>query len=425
MKKTLLVIGLMLASCWLVAQPKPTLKPMDPLPFARLERNHIRYPGDSLVLEGFFQKMDSVVFLGKGKLNILHLGDSHIQAGVSTQQFRDDLLEIAPGLMGGQYFLFPYSAGKTNNPSHYKVSSTGEWSYCRNAVYREGDKRMGLAGAAITTTDPDATVSIVSRERRPTVHSPEFYFNKVTVIGYSETGSAEPAIRHKDTLISGEYDEAQSAYVFDLPFHTDSVCIGLKSLQGSYSMTGILLENGDNGISVHGIGVNGARVSSYLRCSDDFERDLRLIRPDLVILAIGTNDALQPDFEKALFKFNYGRLIDIIHRVNPDCALVFVTNNDCFLRKRVKKKTVYEVNANTPIARKAFLELAEEHHAAVWDLYDVMGGLKSMYAWQKAGMAQKDRLHFTNSGYQLVGDLMYNALIEQYIEHLKKNPIAY
>jgi lysophospholipase L1-like esterase len=40
-------------------------------------------------------------------------------------------------------------------------------------------------------------------------------------------------------------------------------------------------------------------------------------------------------------------------------------------------------------------------------------------------MAQKDRLHFTNSGYQLVGDLMYNALIEQYIEHLKKNPIAY
>jgi hypothetical protein len=109
---------------------------MDPLPFARLGRNHIRYPGDSLVLEGFFQKMDSVVFLGKGKLNILHLGDSHIQAGVSTQQFRDDLLEIAPGLMGGQYFLFPYSAGKTNNPSHYKVSSTGEWSYCRNAVYR-------------------------------------------------------------------------------------------------------------------------------------------------------------------------------------------------------------------------------------------------------------------------------------------------
>ena len=425
MKRILLVIGWMLASCCLVAQPKPTLKPVERLPFAHFERNHIRYPGEGLVLEGFFQKMDSVVFYGKGKLSILHLGDSHIQAGVSTQQFRDDLLEMAPNLMGGQFFLFPYGAGKTNNPSYYKVSSTGEWSYCRNAVFRDEDKRMGLAGAAITTTDDEATVSIMSRERRPTAHSPEFYFNKVTVIGYSETGSAEPAIKHRDTLITGEYDEVQSAYVFELPFHTDSVCIGFRFLKGSYSMTGVLLENGDDGISVHGIGVNGARVPSYLRCCDDFERDLRLIRPDLVILAIGTNDALQSDFNKALFKYNYGRMIEIIHRVNPDCAIVFVTNNDCFLRKRVKKKTVYEVNANTPIARKAVLELAEEHHAAVWDLYDVMGGLRSMQAWQKEGLAQKDRLHFTNSGYQLVGDLMYNALIEQYLEHLKKNPIAY
>ena len=101
MKRILLVIGWMLASCCLVAQPKPTLKPVERLPFAHFERNHIRYPGDSLVLEGFFQKMDSVVFYGKGRLSILHLGDSHIQAGVSSQQFRDDLLEMAPNLMGG------------------------------------------------------------------------------------------------------------------------------------------------------------------------------------------------------------------------------------------------------------------------------------------------------------------------------------
>ena len=55
---------------------------MRPLPeygFANFERNHIQYPGDSLAMERFFQKMDSVVFMGQGNLNIMHIGGSHVQ----------------------------------------------------------------------------------------------------------------------------------------------------------------------------------------------------------------------------------------------------------------------------------------------------------------------------------------------------------
>ena len=138
-------------------------------------------------------------------------------------------------------------------------------------------------------------------------------------------------------------------------------------MPGEFTLTGVLLENGMPGISVHGVGVNGAAVPSYLRC-DDFERDLNLIRPDLVIFGIGINDAAGTDFDVENFKRNYDGLIRIIKRVNPDCALLFVTNNDSYKYVRVRKKRGhYEVNTNGFLVEKAFLELGKKHNAAVWD----------------------------------------------------------
>ena len=422
MKKWLAFITLLFAYGMLLAQDSTLLKPVSDLPFAHFDRNRIVFPGDSTAMERFFSKMDSVVFLGQGNVSIMHIGGSHVQAGVFTQQFRDDLLSIGDDLMGGQYFVFPFTAGGTNNPSHFMVSSTGSWTYCRNAVRKETDKRMGLAGAAITTTDPNATVSIVSRSRRPTELTPEFSFNKVTLIGFSETDNVMPVVSYDDTTKQGQYDDYQSTYTYLLPALTDSICIRFDTMPGEFTLTGVLLENGASGISVHGVGVNGASVPSYLRC-DDFERDLQLIKPDLIIFGIGINDAAEKDFEKRTFMKNYDDLIQIIQRVNPDCALLFLTNNDSYKRVRVKKKRRYEVNPNGKIVEDAFMEMGKQYNAAVWDQFDIMGGLRSMSDWEKAGLAQKDKVHFTNAGYQLIGDLLYNALITSYLEHVKSNVI--
>ena len=393
MKKLLVAIGLLLALCPVFAQTEPLLRPIEDLSFAHFERNRLIFPGDSLAMERFFTKMDSVVFLGEGNVSIMHIGGSHVQAGVFTQQFRDNLLSIGTDLIGGQNFIFPFSAGGTNNPSHFRVSSTGFWEYCRNAVRKETDKRMGLAGAAITTSDSLASVSIVSRERRITELSPDFKFNKVTLIGFSETENVVPVLGVQGDTLKGQYDERLSTYTFQLPTYTDSICIFFEKMPGEFTLTGVLLENGMPGISVHGVGVNGARVSSYLRC-DDFERDLNLIRPDLIIFGIGINDA----------------------------AILFVTNNDSYSKVKGRRKKVrYEVNPNGKVVEEAFMELGKQHNAAVWDQFDIMGGLRSMQNWENAELAQKDKVHFTSIGYRLIGDLLYNALISRYIEHVKAN----
>lgn len=418
MKRGVFSIGLMLVCLMAIGQTKSLLCPIPDFGFANFDENQFVYPsGESPMMERFFNKLDSVVFFGKGNVNIMHIGGSHVQAGTFTQRFRDNLMNISPDLIGGQYFVFPFSAGKTNNPSHFMVDYTGEWDYCRNAVVRDYDKTMGLAGAAVWTSDPEASISIITRARSASSITPEFVFNKVTVLGYSETEDVIPVVEYDGLTIDGEHNADKDSFVFRLPSFTDSICIKVNAADDEFVLTGILLENGMTGINVHGIGVNGASLPSYLRC-DNFERDLQLIKPDLVIFGIGINDASASDFDKDTFKHNYDLLIAAIRRVNPDCALLFITNNDSY--KRVKKKK-YAVNTNGKVVQEAFLELGKKYDAAVWDQFYIMGGLESMKAWEKAKLAQKDKVHFTADGYQLMGDLLYNAFLESYMDHVRQN----
>ena len=80
----------------------------------------------------------------------------------------------------------------------------------------------------------------------------------------------------------------------------------------------------------------------------------------------------------------------------------------------------YVVNSNGKLAEQSFLRLGKDCDAGVWDLFDIMGGLGSMRKWEEAGLAKRDKIHFTEKGYELVGDLLFNALMDKYVEHLKK-----
>ena len=138
MKKLLITIGLLIACQWLAAQNLPLIKPIDDYSFAHFERNHLLYPGDSTAMERFFQKLDSVVFLGEGNVNIMHIGGSHVQAGVFTQQFRDNLLNIGTDLM--LEIMTQIVPDVTEMP----VPLLGWWHQQPFAFYGQFHGRMGL-----------------------------------------------------------------------------------------------------------------------------------------------------------------------------------------------------------------------------------------------------------------------------------------
>ncbi len=392
-------------------------KDIPELEFARFDLNKIEFLGDSSAFEKAFAKMDAAVLSGSGSFRIMHIGGSHVQGGTFTRRLRNDLLALG-GKDGGRGMVFPFTAAKTNTPSSYRSRYEGEWEATKNTT-RELPRRLGLTGMAVSTTDSTASVRIVLKARNAGADDPEFLFDRLNVLGYSADGERFPVVvtNAGDTL-QGTRNEESSCWSFQLPEPQDSVKVAVAGTGGELTLTGIYLDNSSEGITVTGIGVNGAALPSYLRC-EDFERDLKMVNPDMVILAIGVNDASGKNFSQDEFIARYKVLVQKVRAVNPDCALLFVSNNDTF--KRVRRRG-YLVNQNGLEAQEAFFRLCCDCGGGFWDMFGIMGGLGSMKKWEEASLAKRDKIHFTDEGYVILGDLLYNALMAKYIEHLRRKP---
>ena len=380
--------------------------------------NEILFLGDdTLRMYRFISKLDSVISAKESKLNILHIGGSHVQADVFTNRIRNNFNELNDGLCSGRGMIFPYSAAKTNNPHNYKVSSKGEWRATRN-VNEERSTALGLTGIAVTTNDASAEITI---DLNPNDTVKLWYFNRLRILGYASSPYVIPMLKLNDTsYCEADFDSVTSSYLFKMTDNYDRFSIVFQqndTVNHDFTLTGILPENDNDGIIYHSIGVNGAEVGSYLSC-ENFVNDLELIKPDVAVFAIGINDTFAEEYSDSAFIANYDSLITMIEQVSPDCFYIFITNNDSFRKEKIEGQTYYHVNENGDNAREVFYILAEKHDAALWDLFNIMGGMESMMRWEEERLAKKDKIHFTNKGYILIGDLFFNALMRFYSERI-------
>ena len=239
----------------------------------------------------------------------------------------------------------------------------------------------------------------------------------------AKSGSRRCADMAKKPTVNYAEGELDSTNVAEEHCIPDTVAVPdsvKKNARPRFTLTGILTENDAPGITYTGVGINGAKVHDYFEeVCPLFEKELAYYKPDLVIFAIGINDANVQHFNDKQFKDDYDRLIARIKKVNPNAAIIFETNNDMY--RKVKRKR-YVQHPNGDIARKAFFSLAEKHGAGVWDKFSIMGGLGSMAKWEKADLAKADKVHFKLAGYNLLGDLFYKAIIQSYQEHIANLP---
>lgn len=393
--------------------------------FINYDSNRLIFFGDSTQMRRFSSKWHRVLASGKGNVVIMQIGASHVQGGTFPHQLRRNILLGArrslqgtiveePFPFASRGLLFPYSAAvKCNNPFDYKVSRSRPLSLTRN-VYKEPLEELGLSGIAVTASDSMAEIGL-------SLNDPELQFitDKITLLGDARGGVIPKlSVDYSDSLLLPDsINLPLRRYYYHLSQSVDSVRIVLPCDSGqSFALTGIILDNSLPGITFHSIGVNGASVSDYLTKCPYFTSDLLLAKPDLVIFGIGINDASGPNFDSALFTQRYLRLVDSIRCISPDCAFIFITNNDSYKRHRRK----YNVNNNGPLVREAFMRIARQTGGMVWDQFSIMGGLSSMKSWTENGLGQKDRIHFTRSGYQLLGDLLSNAIFDALIQNRPK-----
>ncbi len=365
--------------------------PIPAVPGIRLGTNRLDFPGS----RERFDSLRKCINDGGQKLNILHIGGSHVQAGIFSNRLREHF-----GASRG--LLFPWKAIRTNAPKDYSLIPSGTWdrSRCIEALPTE---TLGMSGAAAITNDSLASL----RLELP----PKYAFSKLRIMGKAE-GRAKPYL----LLGGGDTIQAEQQgqdFLFTLPKPNCCCTIAFSGMDSTsrFVLRGIYPEPKQRIVYTES-GVNGASVPSWLRC-DLLEEELsRTCPPDLVIFGIGINDAnvLPAKFDAERFKASYRMLMDRLRAVNPNVCFLFITNNDCWLRVGKQRRTY---NRNTQKVEQAMMELAGECNGAVWNQFRIMGGFGSSSRWGNAHLMNRDHIHFLTEGYQLLADLLYNAICNE------------
>ncbi|WP_317898194.1 GDSL-type esterase/lipase family protein [Aurantibacillus circumpalustris] len=379
-------------------------------PFIAQEYNHLYFSSDSLSFLNFFKKIDSLSMGKKTRVNIVHIGGSHVQAGIWSNvflaAFQDEYKTT-----GGGYFSFPFKIAKTNSQPYATSFSNGNWERCRS-VGREYCQPLGMNAMNISTNDSTNFfgISFTTKAACKKVNVVKVFHNFNTSFEFNACNQDSLKVERKDFRKSGYT-------LFKFPIPLDSVMFELirkDTLVKDFLLYGFSLESDlEPGFYLAGLGANGASTTSFLRCSDLIPQ-MESLNGDLFILSLGVNDTQSKGFLKEDFIENYDTLINVIKKTNPNTAIILTTTTDNFIRYKTSNK-------RTITAKDAAFELMNRHNVAVWDLFSIMGGYRSMLKWQRVGLASKDKVHFSNKGYTIVGGLMYEAVNKSYINNQKKN----
>lgn len=376
--------------------------------FIRYDLNRLQFGKDSSQFENFFMKLDRLIHNGEGNINIVHIGGSHVQADIHSGELRRRLQMFYPGNKGSRGFLFPYKMAKTNNPGNFSMNYTGRWTACRNV--QANYCTLGLSGISVTTTDTISSITLYPSQS----NYMEYDYNRVRIFHQTTADSYSIEFGNPEAVASAYVNPDGGYTEFKLNRHLNELNLLIRKTapeQQSFTLYGIQFINDDPGITYHSIGVNGAAVPSYLKCVL-LAKHLKVIDPDLIILSIGVNDAHGKNFSADAFRVNYESLIQMMKPALKDATVLFTTNNDTYLSRKYPNRNALQV-------REVMFQLAEKYGYGVWDLHSIMGGLGSMSTWEREGLAASDRVHFTRAGYTLIGDLMFEAILKSYVNHLK------
>ncbi len=374
-----------------------------PLPkFVDIQANEIEFFGDSSAFISIFKTLTDYLTTGEGEISVIHFGGSHLQADIYTQEFRLKMNQYFGGIVSSRGLVFPYSMAKTNEPLPYISKYTGNWETARN-VEKNKNFPMGVMGITAFTDDSVTSFRIYNKHTQPSL-----YFD-VARIFYDADSTGYQIIPDNTTHFSTIEDTANG--ILTINYHSFQDTLSLKiirtdtdSVHTHFTLYGISLETVHPNLIYHTIGINGASVPSFLRCTH-FTHQLIAIHPDLAIMSIGTNDAYEKDFDPMIYYNNLDTLIHKLWETNPNMAIILTVPNDDYYHRRYP-------NRNTAKQEKVIYDLAKKYHLGVWNFYKIMGGFNSSQKWYEMHLMKRDRIHFTGKGYELKGDLFFSAFLK-------------
>lgn len=345
--------------------------------------------------------------------NIVHIGDSHIQADVATAVVRKHLQQQFGD--GGRGLVVPFRLAGTNQPLDYKLraSSTGASAMLMRTPWHIP---MGFTGIAVTLSPITECLYVSANQPFSIIN---VFANGPTLITavHDSDGKAIQYTTYPDDS-GAKILLSQSTTSCNINISGGkTILYGLDLRRGVYD-TGKHNPKQANGIVYHTIGNNGATYGSYNRVPE-FAAGVALLNPNLIIVSLGANEAFGKISNES-FRQSIATLVNSLKHENPNAQIILTTPAECQRKvvtrrrgrrgRRGRRVTSYQVNANCLRLRNVILQYGKDNHLPVYDFYAVAGGQGSSTKWLNAGLLSRDRIHRTFAGYHLEGQLLTIAL---------------
>lgn len=383
--------------------PQVDILPADTVDYAFVNQDE-NVIENAEILNPVFKSMMEQRTGGGKKLNIVHIGDSHILGNFLTKEVRNRLQREFGD--AGRGLIFPYRLARSGGPKDFQTETNCRWSggNCQRDLSPETD--FGVSGFRIETTSfqGELTFRMVDTATAETMQ-----FTKVTVFHPVSDSEYDLEVRDDNSNQTAQLfieDDYSQSFYFDRP--VGQVTISAKKTsekQKKLTIDGVSLENELSGIIYHSIGVNGAKYMDYARAKY-FAREVADLQPDLVILSFGTNEG-QGNTPPEYMKQTMDALITQIVARIPSARILITTPADSYLRGKGFNPYLNDVS-NT------IKEYAHEKGYALWDLHTMTGGENSAKNWKSLGLMSSDSVHYSKVGYAIQGKLLYQSLIKAY-----------
>lgn len=357
-------------------------------------------------------------------VRVLQYGDSHTASDLGVAVFRH-ALQARFG-EGGRGFVPVGRPWKTFGGEGLHTGMDAEFEptrvkYAKGTFAGEGGC-YGLLGVGIETQRANAKAW--TEVAAPASHIELAY-------------AAEPQGGSFDVLIDGSRAgriatrgaEAKGGYfafdVTDAPHRVEVRAVG----DGDVRIYGMNLDRPSAGVVVDALGINGAQFTTPLRWGEAcFAEQIRHVSPDLVVLAYGTNEALEAGLTDAQLERQMVDLLGRVARAQPTVSCLILGPPDLARRQRTAKvgkdgwTTWPRVTEVVAIEKR----VAEAAGCAFYDQMEAMGGAGSMAQWasETDPRGGRDRVHLRRTGYAQLATSLATDLTHAYDEWRAQKGVA-
>lgn len=323
-------------------------------------------------------------------VHLLQFGDSHTASDDWVNALRERYQARYGD--GGPGFVHAGRPFKGYRRYDAHGNATPSWT-TQGTVTKRFDGIDGLSGLSISSSAPAATVSLQASGAALALH-------------YLQ----QPGGGEVDLLIDGQIvspvktDGALSHGFYRVapPVPGDHLYELRKADGLPVRLYGWAVDN-PIGVTVETLGINGAQISMVNEWNEEvWSAAVRQRDPALVILAYGTNEAVNPKFSPEQYRQDLTAAIQKVRRAAPMASILLLGPPDASRAGRPLRYLADVIEVQRQVAK--------QESVAYWNLRKWMGGTGSTNLWVRAGLGQQDHVHLTVEGYRLVGKMLFEDL---------------